>query len=266
MLSIGVDIGGTKVAVGVVNQSGQVIAQVRRPIANNDAPGTLSEIIDLITGLRNDHAISAIGIGVAGLLDASRSGVAFAANLGWVDVPVREVIERGTGLPTIVEDDANAAAWGEYRFGASRGESNPVMVTVGTGIGGGVIDDGSIRRGATGSASDIGHLQIVPDGIECSCGARGCLEQYASGRALVRTARDLSTAGPSRAALVLSLGDGTLEGIRGDHIAEGARRGDPLALEVFSVHCRLARPRPCGVDRGLGPWLLRPWRRRCRSR
>ncbi len=232
-VAIGVDIGGTKVAVGVVDQSGRILSQMRRPIAANDADAALSEIVDLITELCTGHRVGAIGVGVPGLLDASRSRVAFAANLGWVNVPVREVIENGTGLPTVLEDDANVAAWAEYRFGAGRREPHLMMVTVGTGIGGGVIDDGTIRHGASGSAADIGHMQIVPDGIRCVCGGRGCLEQYASGRALVREVQDQCIARPSRGSLVLSLGDGTPGGIRGVHVAEAAQRGDPLSLESF---------------------------------
>jgi glucokinase len=107
------------------------------------------------------------------------------------------------------------------------------MVTVGTGIGGAIIDHGSVLHGASGSAADVGHMQIVPDGVECTCGGRGCLEQYASGRALVTKAREKCLSAPSQAALVLSLGDQTPEGIRGDHLTEAARRGDPLALECF---------------------------------
>ena len=232
-LAIGVDLGGTKVAVGVVDPSGHVLAQIRRPIAAGDAEATLSETVDLIAELRTSHQVSAVGIGVPGLLDASRSRLVFAANLGWVDTPVREVIASGTDLPTVLVDDANAAAWAEYRFGAGRHEPHLVMVTVGTGIGGGVIDEGVIRHGASGSAADIGHMPIVPDGIECGCGGRGCLEQYASGPALVREVRDQCLAHPSRASNVLSLGDGTPEGVRGSHVTEAARRGDPLALESF---------------------------------
>lgn len=232
-LTVGVDIGGTKVAVGVVDEAGQVLARVRRPIATNDPSTTLADIVELIGGVVDGHEVSAIGVGVAGLIDARRCTVIFAANLGWVDVAVREVIEAGTDLPTVLDDDANAAAWGEYRFGAGRDESNLVMLTIGTGIGGGVIDNGSLRHGATGSASDVGHLPIVPDGIECSCGARGCLEEYASGRALARAAHDLGASELSRAGVVLSLGDGTLEGIRGEHVTQAAQRGDSMALEAF---------------------------------
>lgn len=232
-LTVGVDIGGTKVAVGVVDAAGQVVDRVRRPIAANDPSTTLAEIIELIAGMVDRHDVSAVGIGVAGLIDAGRGRVNFAANLGWVDVAVREVVEAGTDLPTVLDDDANAAAWGEYRFGAGRDESNLLMITIGTGIGGGVIDNGSLRHGATGSASDVGHLPIVPDGIECSCGARGCLEEYASGRALARAAHDLGASEQSRASAVLSFGDGTLKGIRGEHVTLAASRGDSMALEAF---------------------------------
>ena len=163
-LALGVDIGGTKVATGVVDETGKVLARTQRPIAANNAEGTLDEIVDLITELRAQHAVEAIGVCTPGLMDGPGARVVFAANLGWVDVPVRDLIQKGTGLPTFMEGDANAAAWAEYRFGSGRDEPHLVMVTVGTGLGGGVIDNGSIRHGATGSASDIGHIPMVPDG------------------------------------------------------------------------------------------------------
>ncbi len=233
-LAIGVDIGGTKVAVGVVDESGHILTQRRRPIAANDADATLSAIVDLITELpqRAPSGCHRDRRALACWTPAARGSRSRQTSIGST-YRCGEVIERGTKLPTVLEDDANAAAWAEYRFGAGQNEPHLVMVTVGTGIGGGVIDEGSIRHGASGSAAEFGHMQIVPDGIECACGGRGCLEQYASGRALVSQARDLCIDHPSRGSLVLSLGDGTPTGIHGKHVTEAARRGDPLALESF---------------------------------
>lgn len=232
-LALGVDIGGTKVAIGVVDSSGRILDGTRLPIDADDANASLEAIAEQIVNLRSRHTVSSIGVCTPGHLDAQRSRIVFAANLRWVDVPVRDFIQSRTDLPTLLEGDANAAAWAEHRFGAGRDEPHLVMVTVGTGLGGGVIDDGVIRHGATGASSDIGHMQVVPDGIECECGGRGCLERYASGQALLGAARTLCIQDPARAGGLLSLGDGTPEGLRGSHVTLAARHGDPLAAEAL---------------------------------
>jgi glucokinase len=135
----------------------------------------------------------------------------------------------------VVENDANAAAWGEARFGAGRGEENLVCITVGTGIGGGLVVDGRLLRGRFGAAGEIGHIQMVEGGRPCGCGQRGCWEQYASGNALVRCAREQAAERRSEAVILLGLGDGTPEGITGRHVNEAATRGDPVALEAYAV-------------------------------
>ena len=224
---------GPRPPPGVVDETGNVLTRAYRIIAGKAVHPALAEITDLITEARTHYPVAAVGVGVAGLLDRNRGQVAFAANLAWVDAPVRDVIQTRTQLPTLIEGDANCAAWGEYRFGAGRHETHLVMLTVGTGLGGGVIDNGSVRHGATGLASEVGHLPIAPDGLACECGSHGCLEQYASGRALVRRARELALAEPHRASLLLALGDGTTAGIHGEHITGAAKQGDPLSTEAL---------------------------------
>jgi glucokinase len=147
---------------------------------------------------------------------------------------VRAVVEAATGLPVVVENDGAAAAWAETRFGAGVGLEHVVMVTVGTGIGGGIVVDGQVMRGAHGVAAEIGHLNAVPGGRLCGCGRNGCWEQYASGNALVREARDLAAERRPEAGILLELGDGTPEGVQGAHITAAAQRGDPIAMEAFS--------------------------------
>ncbi|TAK71069.1 MAG: ROK family glucokinase [Actinomycetota bacterium] len=232
-LTIGIDIGGTKIAAGVVTEDGTIVADTRRPTPVRDADAVVATIIDLVAELRQDRQIEAIGVGVAGLVDSDRARVMFAPNLGWVEQPLRAEIEHGTNLPTVVENDANVAAWGEYRHGAGRGHDDVTVITVGTGIGGGIVLGGNLIRGAHGAAAEIGHLQLVPDGRPCACGRRGCWEQYASGNALVREARLLAAERRPDAKLMLSLGDGTPEGVQGRHVTDAARKGDPVALEAF---------------------------------
>jgi glucokinase len=235
-VTIGVDIGGTKIAAGVVDGSGNILTTARRPTPRHDSGAVLNDVADVINELQAgiDGSVVGVGVGVAGGVDQSRSMVYFAPNLAWSQVPVRAVLEAATQLPVVVENDGAAAAWAETRFGAGVGLDHVVMVTVGTGIGGGIVVDGHVMRGAHGVAAEIGHLNAVPDGRLCGCGRHGCWEQYASGNALVREARDLAAERRPEAGILLELGDGTPEGVQGAHITAAAQRGDPIAMEAFS--------------------------------
>lgn len=232
--TLGVDIGGTKIAAGIVDGDGRILAQNRRATPARNAGAVVDAIVELAADF-DEWDFDAIGIGVAGLVDAGRSRVIFAPNLGWVDEPLRDAVQRGTGLSTVVENDANAAAWGEYRFGSGRACDDMVMVTVGTGIGGGIVMGGHLQRGAHGVGAEFGHLRLVAGGRVCGCGRHGCWEQYASGNALVRTARQLAADRRSEAGVLLSMGDGTPEGIRGGDITDAAKAGDPVAVEAFDI-------------------------------
>jgi glucokinase len=224
-LAIGVDIGGTKVAAGVVDDEGRVLARLRRDTPAHDPDKVEDVIAEAIRELSADH----------GFVDAARSTVLFAPNLAWRNQPLRAAVEQRTGLPVVVENDANAAAWGETRFGAGHGQRFTVTVTVGTGLGGGVVLGGELIRGAFGAAAEVGHLSIVPDGRPCGCGNAGCWEQYASGRALVTEARQRAARASEEARLLLELGDGRPESITGPMVTRGAIAGDPVALASFEA-------------------------------
>jgi glucokinase len=232
-LAIGVDIGGTKVAAGVVDQDGRILARLRRDTPAQDPGKTEDVIAECIRELAAEHEVDAAGLGAAGFVDAARSTVLFAPNLAWRNEPLRAAVEQRTGLPVVVENDANAAAWGETRFGAGHGQPFTVTLTVGTGLGGGVVLGGQLIRGAFGAAAEVGHMILVPDGRPCGCGLRGCWEQYASGRALVTEARERAARSPTSARLLLELGDGRPESITGPMVTMGAVAGDPVALESF---------------------------------
>jgi glucokinase len=236
-LSIGVDIGGTKILAGIVTEDGEVKATARRATPRNDANDVLDLVADVVNELVEgaSEPLDGVGLGVAGLVDADRSKVYFAPNLRWSQVPVRALLEASTGLPVVVENDGNVAAWGEFRFGAGRGVRDLTLVTVGTGIGGGIVINDALFRGAHGVAGEIGHINAVPDGRPCGCGRNGCLEQYASGNALVREARLLAAERRSEAGALLELGDGTPEGVQGLHVTEAAKAGDPVAMGAFSI-------------------------------
>ena len=219
-----------------MDEDGRVLAHARRqtPALHGDA--TLDAISDAVTELCADHQVQAVGLAVAGFVDEKRATMLFSANLpGLTGEPMRSRLEAVLDLPVVVENDANAAAWGEARHGAGRGEAHIVCVTVGTGIGGGLILDGALYRGRFGIGGEIGHMSVEAEGRPCGCGNRGCWEQYASGTALVREARTQAAELRREAHLLLSLGDGGPEGIDGAHVTEAARRGDPVARAAFET-------------------------------
>src|SRR5690348_17325348 len=232
-LAIGVDIGGTKVAAGAVDGEGRVVARARRLTPSRDAAEVEATITEVVTELRARHDVVAVGIGAAGFVDAERARVLFAPHLAWRNEPLQEAVTEALGLPVVVENDANAAAWAEYRFGAGRAEPMLVCVTLGTGIGGGIVADGVVQRGRYGMAGEFGHMVVVPDGHRCECGNRGCLEQYASGNVLGREARELARAGsPVTMALVERVG-GDHSALVGPLITQAAQEGDAAAIELF---------------------------------
>jgi len=234
-LTIGVDVGGTKVAAGVVDPAGAVLAQTRRDTPADDVAKTRDVIIEAVTELAEGREIEAVGIGAAGWIDATRSKVLFAPNIAWRDEPLREYVTAATGLPVIVENDANAAAWAEFRFGAARqAEDSMVMFTIGTGVGGAIVLGGELVRGTQGVAAELGHVLSVPEGHLCGCGRHGCLEQYASGNALVRFARAGARQDPGNAAALLELAEGDAEAISGPMVTAAAMDGDVVSRQAFA--------------------------------
>jgi glucokinase len=233
-LAIGVDIGGTKVAAGVVDDSGHVVQRVRRRTPSND-PGNIADIVAEVVGqLSADHEVSGVGIGAAGFVDVARSTVLFAPNLAWRNTPLREEIASRVDQRVVIENDANAAAWGEYRFGAGEQQPDVVVLTIGTGIGAGLVMDGQLHRGRFGIAGEPGHVRVVPGGRLCGCGNRGCLEQYCSGTALVRAAREVATERPREASRLLELASGDPANIDGPVVTKAAQEGDPAAVDCFA--------------------------------
>lgn len=234
-LAIGVDVGGTKIAAGVVDERGAILEelQVESPATDTTAMG--DAIAGLVLRLRSHHEVGAVGVGAAGFVDRTRSIVLFSPNLAWREVPLRVELERRIQLPVVIENDANAAAWGEFAFGAGADIDDLLLLTVGTGVGGGIVLDGHLHRGAFGVAAEVGHLRLVPDGRRCGCGNRGCFEQYASGTALVREARERAAAGAARAQGLLDRAGGDPMRITGPLITEAAQAGDSFAVEALAT-------------------------------
>jgi len=234
-LTIGVDVGGTKVLAGVVDELGNVLERVREDTPKTD-PAAITDVIgSLVCALRAKHDVDAVGIGAAGFVDTARANVLFSPNLVWRDEPLTERLSKIIDLPIVVENDANCHAWAESRFGAARGKHNVVAVIIGTGIGGGLVLDGELFRGGFGIAGEFGHVCVVPGGRACGCGNHGCWEQYCSGMALVREARDLAVAAPVRMPYLLDKAGNEISAITGPLVTEAAGAGDPGALECFAV-------------------------------
>ena len=236
LLTVGVDIGGTKVVAGVVRYDGTVLDLVRRETPHRTKTPDVVEdtIVGAVTELTGRHEVHAVGIGAAGFVDATRSQVLFAPHLSWRNEPLREAVSSRLRLPVVIDNDANAALWAEWRFGAVQGESHVVCVNLGTGIGGALLINGTLQRGRFGVAGEFGHMQVVPQGRRCECGNRGCWEQYASGNVIVREARELATSGSPVAHGLLERADGDPQAITGPLVTEAARAGDPAARELLT--------------------------------
>jgi glucokinase len=235
-LVIGVDIGGTKVAAAVVDEAGNMIDKMRVDTPAATAGSVNDAIADLVWKLRERHQVEAVGMGAPGFVSSDRSTVMFTPNLPWRAEPLGEEMAKRLNLPVIVENDANCAAWAETRFGAAQGQNDVVLLTLGTGIGAGVVIGGQLLRGEFGVAAEMGHMNVVIEGgLRCGCGNRGCWEQYGSGTALVRDARDLARHSPALAQRMIELADGDVEKITGPEVTQAAAEGDPAALEVFRV-------------------------------
>jgi glucokinase len=232
--TIGLDIGGTKISGGVIDESGVILARGRKDTPAHDPAAIVEEAASLIRELSSEHEIDAVGVACAAFIDRSRSTVYFSPNLAWRDEPLKQRLESAVDLPVVIENDANAAAWGEFRFGAAVEADDMVMVTVGTGLGGGIVVDGVLMLGAFGVGAELGHMRVVPNGIRCGCGNRGCWEQYASGSALVREARELIVSDTPHAARLSELCAGDPAALSGPDVTRAAAEGDPAAVELLA--------------------------------
>jgi glucokinase len=241
-LTVGIDIGGTKIAAGVVAADGTVLETARRESPAEDPPAIADEIGAIVAEYRGRHDISGVGVAAAGFIDLASTEIMFAPNLAWRDEPLKQLVADRVALPVVLENDANAAAWAEYRFGAGGGARALAMVTIGTGIGGGLVlggpDDPQVFHGGFGVAAEFGHMRVVPGGRACPCGLQGCWEAYGSGRGLTTRARELAAEQPERAAALLDLAGGDVDAIDGPMVSAAAEKGDPVARESFAELAR----------------------------
>jgi glucokinase len=230
--AIGLDIGGTKIAGGVVTADGSVVERFPDvPTPPEDGTATLTILRQIIDELRTRHPrIEAIGVGAAGLIEWPDGRIRWAPNNAYRALPLRRLLRDATGLPVVVDNDANTAAWAEARLG--KNASHMAFLTVGTGLGGGLILDGRLYRGTTGIGAEVGHMVVDPHSTyQCGCGNVGCLESVASGSALGRYGREAAAASPE--SRLASLADGALN-VTGEIVFLAARDGDPTARELFA--------------------------------
>ena len=240
---VGIDIGGTKLATVVADSTGHILSKVRKPTLAEKGPEYALQLLfemvretvasaDLV-----QESVSAIGVSCGGPLDTKTGVVYSPPNLpGWDALPLKAQLESEFHIPVTIENDANASALAEYRFGGGRGYDAVLYMTMSTGIGGGIVIDGQIYRGANDSAGEVGHQILLPDGPPCGCGKRGCLEALCSGPAIARRAQDAIqkqlTDRKAAATRLLNLANNRIENVKSEHVLQAARTGDILALQL----------------------------------
>jgi glucokinase len=240
---LGVDIGGTKIAVGIVDRSGKILAQGRTPMIANGTPEVAFDaVICAIDSMLSTSAVDIEGIGICapGPLDPKSGIVLNPPNLPcWRNFPLAERVRAKYSIPVKVDNDANAAALAETLWGAAQAFHYVFYATIGTGIGTGIVFDGAIYHGKTGSAGEGGHVSIDYRGPVCACGKRGCIEILAAGPAIGARARAKITAEPSRGKTILDLVKGDISSITSQHVGKAFESGDPMAREVLEETAHL---------------------------
>ena len=251
--ALGIDVGGTKINGIRVARDGTVLRRDAVPTPADDADRTMAAMIALARELVDDDVI-AIGVGAAGLVDANDGVLRFAPNLAWRELPIARRVTEALGIPCQVDNDANAAAWAEWRFGAGRGYRDMLLVAVGTGIGGGIVASRHLFRGAHGFAADVGHIIVEPGGPLCGCGNHGCWEQVASGTALRRLGRRAAREHPD--SVLARLAGGDADAVTGVLVTEAADGGDDVARGILAEVGRRLGEGIAGLVNTIDPQLV----------
>lgn len=239
MYAVGIDIGGTKIAGALVDPSGKLVREMRVPTPAKDAVALTNAVADLINDLSAGETVIGAGVAAAGFIDAEQANIIYAPNLSWRNEPFKAKLEALVKVPVLLDNDANAAGWAEYRYGAGRGAKDMIMLTIGTGVGGAVVTNSHLLRGGFGVAGELGHVRVVPEGRLCGCGQHGCIEQYGSGTALLRAARELAASGDPAGMRLAEIQHEAGE-LHGQQVAQAILEGDPGAV---------------GLVQELGSWL-----------
>lgn len=258
-ITLGVDLGGTKVMVAVVDDTGGIILSSR--YSTNPQKGPDGVIADIITyvkdciGRTSSEDILALGIGVAGQVESSTGNVRFAPNLGWQNIPLKNRLEKGIGLPVIVTNDTRAATYGEWLYGAGQGVDDIIGIFVGTGIGGGIISGGRMLEGCSNTAGELGHITIRTDGRRCSCGSKGCLEAYAGGWAIAERAKEAVRHNAAVGLHLLKLAGG-VDNITAAVLNKAYQDKDPLACQLVEETGMYLSAGIASIVNALNPCLI----------
>jgi glucokinase len=234
MHAVGIDIGGTKIAGALVDENGKIARELRVSSPIEDSSQMVEAISSVINELTADHQVVGIGVAAAGFLSVDREVMFHSPNIAaWRNEPLKSRIQEKTSYPVLLENDANAAGWAEFRFGAGQDVQSMIMLTIGTGVGGAVISDGRLLKGGFGVGGELGHVLAIPGGRNCGCGLKGCLEPYASGTALLSAARDLAKSGDPRGKRLRELGSENAV-LNGEHVYQAIMEDDEGALAIIS--------------------------------
>ncbi len=233
MYTVGIDIGGTKIAGALVDIDGNIVAESKVPTPAQDPDALVDAVVALVTELSLGKEVLGIGVAAAGFIDADQANIIYAPNLSWRNEPFKAKLQAQLPLPVIIENDANAAAWAEFRYGAGKGYQHMVMLTIGTGVGGAVIVNGQMLRGGFGIAGELGHLRVVPNGKLCGCGQHGCLESYGSGTALLKAAKELASSDLEIGARLREL-EAQAGELTGAQVYTAILEKDPGALQILT--------------------------------
>lgn len=242
MVYIGIDLGGTNIAVGVVDEEGKILAQCSTPTLYQRPYQEIVRDMALCAGKALKEAgcpqedVHSIGIGIPGVADQKEGKVIFCTNLGWRDIPLRTEMQKYMDKPVFIDNDATVAGLAESYAGVSKGCGSSVFLTLGTGVGGGIVINGRPWSGAHGVGSELGHMTLALDGVPCTCGNDGCVERYCSATALIRMARQYCMAYPD--SMILKAAGGDPEKIDAKIVIDAAKGGDPVAKRVFDDYTK----------------------------
>ncbi|MEX2417117.1 MAG: ROK family glucokinase [Actinomycetota bacterium] len=251
--ALGIDLGGTKISAFRVAEDGSVSARQTVETPADDSEAIFEAVVASAKEVSGGEVV-AVGIGAAGMIDFRAGVLRYAPNLAWRDFPVVERVSKALGLPCLVDNDANVAAWGEYKFGAGVGSKHMLLVTVGTGIGGGIVDGGRMFRGAHGFAAEIGHIIVEPGGPPCGCGNLGCWEQVASGSAITRMGRNAVRSHAK--SLLAEMAENDVSKVTGAMVTEAAKKGDPVSVEIIATAAQRLGEGIAGLVNVLDPEIV----------
>jgi len=234
----GIDIGGTNLRCGIVGKGGTVKSRlsVSFPKSLNEAEKQVDFIVKNVKqflSANEKYGVESIGVGIAGQIDDKSGSVLFSPNLNWHEVPLKHILEKETGLGVYVTNDLTAITYGEWKFGSGKGENNIICIFVGTGIGSGIIIDGSLYSGCSNAAGEIGHITVVSGGRKCTCGNSGCLEAYAGGLGIANIAKERAAADINGFKNIIDAAGGVIGGITAETVAAAYKSGDKKAAELI---------------------------------